>query len=409
VPEATVLATLRVEEEPPPSPATWCPECEATLAAGAVLCVSCGLDLRTGGKLRTPTPRKRQDRSGDTALVWGGIGAAAGLAVVGIPIVLFYALSGPARTGTPKDAGAQARADRPQALEAAKQKQRDEEQARKDLAAQQEKERARRKEQQEKDDLLKKELAKKKQEEEKELTKKKQQEEEEALIKKYVTPREIELLKNPPPPRPGDFGGSLNMTPLRLAQARASGVQITIRDPAKEVLDDLFNAMGSGAAANSPAAKKDFALLQNPLPPKRDHFAEWACVEVHPPEDPPEGPGGRLGPGLTWAGSKLQFTDHEFSLVMGTRASLIMGRANEKRGYVKLDPAAKPKTIDLLYDSGSGGDKLYGIYELKPGLLRMRLGAAGAARPKEFTDEGGGRLVTFQAVYRKNALAMPFP
>src|SRR5947209_1167831 len=41
-----------------PEPERRCPECQAVLAANAVLCVGCGLDLRTGKKLEGPKKEK---------------------------------------------------------------------------------------------------------------------------------------------------------------------------------------------------------------------------------------------------------------------------------------------------------------------------------------------------------------
>jgi hypothetical protein len=50
-------------EEPPPSPPApeRCPECGAELAPGAVLCVSCGFDLKEGRKLETVREPEAED------------------------------------------------------------------------------------------------------------------------------------------------------------------------------------------------------------------------------------------------------------------------------------------------------------------------------------------------------------
>ena len=61
-----------------------CPECEASLPDDAVLCVSCGLNLKTGRRLKTTKKRKRlaewdRDRGGrPVGVLW----AAAGTAVI---------------------------------------------------------------------------------------------------------------------------------------------------------------------------------------------------------------------------------------------------------------------------------------------------------------------------------------
>jgi hypothetical protein len=50
----------------PAAAASACPSCGARLSEGAVLCVSCGYDLRTGQKLQTVTGgAPEEDEAGD--------------------------------------------------------------------------------------------------------------------------------------------------------------------------------------------------------------------------------------------------------------------------------------------------------------------------------------------------------
>jgi len=60
-----------------------CAGCQAPLAAGAVLCVSCGLNLHTGQKLQAPSRQKQQDEGERRPLFWGGVVAAGVLVVAG--------------------------------------------------------------------------------------------------------------------------------------------------------------------------------------------------------------------------------------------------------------------------------------------------------------------------------------
>ncbi len=54
-------------------------------------------------------------------------------------------------------------------------------------------------------------------------------------------------------------------------------------------------------------------------------------------------------------------------------------------GVQKLDPKAKPKTIDIKDDSGPNKDKTgLGIYEIKGDELHVAFAHAGKARPSKF-------------------------
>lgn len=60
----------------------------------------------------------------------------------------------------------------------------------------------------------------------------------------------------------------------------------------------------------------------------------------------------------------------------------------------KLDPAAKPKTIDLTVTGGTQTDSaMKGIYEFKDGELRICAKVFGDGRPKEFEAPDGSNTV----------------
>ena len=58
----------------------------------------------------------------------------------------------------------------------------------------------------------------------------------------------------------------------------------------------------------------------------------------------------------------------------------------------KMDGAAKPMTIDLIWTKGENeGRVALGILKIEDGLLTICLGPAGKARPREFSSEPGSR------------------
>ena len=70
------------------------------------------------------------------------------------------------------------------------------------------------------------------------------------------------------------------------------------------------------------------------------------------------------------------------------------------KGTYKLDPAAKPKTLDITGVEGpNAGRKIQGIYELENDTLRICYGLAGSARPTEFKSPPGKR--TFLVTYKR--------
>jgi len=62
----------------------------------------------------------------------------------------------------------------------------------------------------------------------------------------------------------------------------------------------------------------------------------------------------------------------------------------------KLDPAKKPKTIDVLPTDGLDKDKtIEGIYEIKGEELTVCVAKPGSPRPTEFASKAGSGHVLF--------------
>jgi uncharacterized protein (TIGR03067 family) len=63
---------------------------------------------------------------------------------------------------------------------------------------------------------------------------------------------------------------------------------------------------------------------------------------------------------------------------------------NMDKGTYKIDPSAKPKTIDVAGVEGpNAGKTLLAIYELDGDTLRICYGLGGSPRPKEFKSPAG--------------------
>jgi uncharacterized protein (TIGR03067 family) len=88
---------------------------------------------------------------------------------------------------------------------------------------------------------------------------------------------------------------------------------------------------------------------------------------------------------------KLVFAGDKFTATAGGK--LVM------KGSVRVDPARKPKTIDLVSDGPRQKGKISpGIYELDGDTLRLCLVDTGAERPKEFSTDGaeGRHLLVYK-------------
>lgn len=117
-------------------------------------------------------------------------------------------------------------------------------------------------------------------------------------------------------------------------------------------------------AADKPAkddAKKDLELLQG----------GWTFVSAEKDGKPDEG----------LKNAKLVFKGDKFTRTAAGQSST---------GTVKLDAAAKPKTLDGTFTEGpSKGQKIAAIYSLQGDVLIICSGGAGKDRPKEFASKSG--------------------
>ena len=87
-------------------------------------------------------------------------------------------------------------------------------------------------------------------------------------------------------------------------------------------------------------------------------------------------------------------------VVEGDKYTVTVGKAVDK-GTTKIDPAAKPKTMDILGSDGPNkGKTILAIYELKDDTLRVCYDLSGKARPTEFKTKKGEQL--FLATYKRS-------
>ncbi len=77
--------------------------------------------------------------------------------------------------------------------------------------------------------------------------------------------------------------------------------------------------------------------------------------------------------------------------IQGDRFSFAEGSATASAGTFKLDEAAKPRTIDVVYDAGPNqGQTGLGIYEVRAGNRhRLCIAAPGKPRPTKFESRPG--------------------
>jgi uncharacterized protein (TIGR03067 family) len=81
----------------------------------------------------------------------------------------------------------------------------------------------------------------------------------------------------------------------------------------------------------------------------------------------------------------------------GEKLTFFAGDAILMQGTVKLDPSAKPKTLDLASTAGRlKGQTAECIYELNGDALKICLGSPGGPRPTEFKSGKDQPLVAYK-------------
>ena len=110
----------------------------------------------------------------------------------------------------------------------------------------------------------------------------------------------------------------------------------------------------------------------------------------------------------TWLPTAAELGENSFDeatlktiklVVEGDKYTVTVGKAVDK-GTTKIDPAAKPKTMDILGSDGPNkGKTILAIYELKDDTLRVCYDLSGKARPTEFKTKKGEQL--FLATYKR--------
>lgn len=86
-------------------------------------------------------------------------------------------------------------------------------------------------------------------------------------------------------------------------------------------------------------------------------------------------------------------------VIEGDNYTVTVGKSVDKGG-TKIDPAAKPKTMDILGADGPNKGKIFlAIYELNGDTLRICYDLTGKARPTEFKTQKGG--LHFLATYQR--------
>jgi uncharacterized protein (TIGR03067 family) len=125
-----------------------------------------------------------------------------------------------------------------------------------------------------------------------------------------------------------------------------------------------------------------------------------------------EGAAGKDGKQLvgTWQAATIVVDGREapaavvkdVRLVLDAEGKFQFQNASKKvraAGTVKIDPSARPRTMDFTYTEGElKGHTTPGIYELDGDTLRICTAAQGKARPTEFASKPGSHLalVTYQ-------------
>jgi uncharacterized protein (TIGR03067 family) len=100
---------------------------------------------------------------------------------------------------------------------------------------------------------------------------------------------------------------------------------------------------------------------------------------------------GRMFPEEVRKSVKLEVNDSRYKVTVGKQVD---------QGTVKLNPAAKPKEIDITGTEGPNkGKTILAIYEQDGNTLRVCYDLSGKSRPKEFKTEEGTQL--FLVTYKR--------
>jgi uncharacterized protein (TIGR03067 family) len=110
----------------------------------------------------------------------------------------------------------------------------------------------------------------------------------------------------------------------------------------------------------------------------------------------------------TWLPTAAELSENPFPeatlqamklVIDGDKYTVTVGKSIDK-GTAKIDPAAKPKTMDIIGTEGPNKGKTFlAIYELNGDTLRICYDLGGKVRPTEFKTKKGELL--FLATYKR--------